>query len=176
MVRRAPRLAALLPLLAGLAVACAADPGRLNGEPVTAPVACVEIPPPTPAPAAAAASTSTVPTLEPPPAAPADRAPSTPAPSDHSDPCDTPCTGDTVCWVYVHRSRSSATAPAMPADGGWPTTLFDPDDDAGISRRETHCLPSSSRCPPDANGASARVTVIHGVVSRWNTCTWYDGP
>ena len=64
----------------------------------------------------------------------------------------------------------------MPADGGWPAGLFDPDDDAGVSRRDTRCLPSSARCPPDASGVSASMTIVNGVMSKWNTCTWYDGP
>jgi hypothetical protein len=23
---------------------------------------------------------------------------------------------------------------------------------------------------------SARMTMLNGVLSKWNTCTWYDGP
>ena len=173
---RALWVVSLVPLLAGLAVACAADPARLRGEPLTAPVACLELPPQTPPPAAPSVATSESPTPEPEASSQTAPAPSVAAPSKHSVPCDPPCTGDTICWVYLHRTRSSASAASNPADGGWPAGLFDPDDDTGVSRRETRCQPSSARCPPDANGVSARMTMLNGVLSKWNTCTWYDGP
>ena len=163
-------------VLAGVAVACAADPARMSGEPVTAPVACLELPPQTPQPPSPSASAAEPPTAEPEASAQTERGESAPAPSKRHEPCDKPCSGDTICWVYEHRSRSSAGASAMPADGGWPAGLFDPDDEAGVSRREARCLPSSARCPPDANSTSARVTIINGVMSKWNTCTWYDTP
>jgi hypothetical protein len=161
------------PLLAGVAVACAADPARLGGEPVTAPVACLNLPPQTPQPPASTAASSTA---EAEASTQAEQRPSAAALSKHSDPCEPPCTGDTSCWIYVHRTRSSASAAALSADGCWPANLFDPDDDAGVSRRETRCLPSSARCPPGASGASASMTIVDGVMSKWNTCTWYDGP
>jgi hypothetical protein len=176
MLRGVLGVGSLVPPLAGIAVACAAHPAALSGEPVTAPVACVELPAPTPLPAAPSESTSASPAPQTQASSPAPRDSSVTTPSAHSDPCEPPCTGDTICWVYVHRTRSGASAAAIPADGGWPTALFAPDDDTGVSRRETRCLPSSARCPPDANGTSARVTIVNGVVSKWNTCTWYDGP
>jgi hypothetical protein len=168
-------------LLAAAPVACrAADPARATGEPVSAPVACIDLPPAAQEPpTAATALDAPDPSGEPaatddPENEPVDSGTATPPPFDASgpaglssrDPCGGRCTGDTICWVYEHRPAP----PPAPA-----TFSFDEEDASGVPR-ELHCLSAAARCPRGTGGQSSKMIILNGVMSKWMTCTFYGPP
>ena len=158
---------------------------RAPGEAVMAPVASVEVPAAAPTPPAPPASSEPAE-----PAPPADseeaeepelpphddpNAPPPPTTPSWTDPCGRRCTGNDVCWVYEHRPPQKPSPPPPP-DAGWIAT-FTFDEDAGPFRSEVHCLPqSTTQCPAGTSRTMSRMMMTNGVVTRWNTCTMFDGP
>jgi hypothetical protein len=176
----------LVAAFVALGVACAKT---TPGEPVTAPVASIEPPAPEASVAPQAAPRDAAVAVEAVDAGGAaeeseeeqavndyartlDAAASTAPP----DPCGGRCTGNAVCWIYVHRPPPAPVA--VNGDGGWASmSPFDVDlEDAAGVRRQLQCLPDSAHCPSGANGMGSHVVLVNGRTSRWFTCTFYDNP